>query len=111
MADITVNWHVELPGGGPPLAGAVKIDLVSSTGEGFLAGLEVLGTQWLSLDTGGNASITLTPNIGAGAITLPTDTYYRVTEFASGQQFSRYYIRVDGSGTNPVDVSNILYTP
>lgn len=110
MADITVNWHVALPGGGNPGA-AAKVELVSSTGEGFLSALEVLGTQWLFLDTGGNASSTLTPNIGAGAITLPATTYYRVTEYTNGQQSSRYYIRVDGSGANPVNVSAILYTP
>lgn len=110
MADIIVNWHIELPGGGPPAVGAVTVELVSSTGTGFLTGTEVLGIQTTRLDGNGNTSLTITPNIGSGAITTPATTYYRVIEYVDGMR-STYYIRVDGSGSASVNVSAILYTP
>lgn len=109
MANIAVSNTIKLPGGGVPARTSCVIDLVTDTGGGgFLTGLEVLGSQPGPVDSNGTWTVTLTPNVGTGAITSPTTTYYRVTETADGMT-SVYYIQVNGSGSTTRTADQVLY--
>lgn len=111
MADIVVFNTLEKPGGGVPERASVAVELVSGNNAGgFLSAQEVLGAARPAINGNGAYSITLKPNVGAGAISptkSPLNTIYKVTAVADGLP-SQFYIQVDGSGSTPRSVHDIL---
>lgn len=112
MSSITVSNTLHTPGGGTPAKASCVVELVTGTGAGgLMSGVEVLGRQYADVDSLGQWSKTLIPNLGStDAIDIPAVTYYRITETADGQT-SVYYIQVNGAGTTPTTVDTLLFTP